>query len=121
MEMEIQKMLDALTDLRKKANANAVFGKPVISEERIVIPVAEITYDFDIEIEEDEIGKGVGEGEGGGGMSVRPVAIVEVTPDKAQIAPIVDQQRLVLVRALLIGWAIFWVGWMLGRIQRRRE
>jgi len=29
METEIQKLLDALADLRKKANVNAVFGKPV--------------------------------------------------------------------------------------------
>ena len=121
METEIQKMLDALTDLRKKANANAVFGKPVTSEGRIVIPVAEVTYDFDIEIEEEEAGEGVGEGEGGGGMNVRPVAVVEVTPDHAHIEPIVDQQRLALVRALLIGWAVLWVGWTLGKIFGRRE
>jgi uncharacterized spore protein YtfJ len=114
MEMEIQKMLDALTDLRKKANANAVFGKPVTSEGRIVIPVAEVTYDFDMEVEEG-VEEGA-EGEGGGGMNVRPVAVVEVTPDDASVKSIVDEQKLALVGALLIGWAVFWVAWTLGKI-----
>jgi uncharacterized spore protein YtfJ len=118
MEKEIQKMLDALTDLRKRANANAVFGKPVASEGRVVIPVAEVTYDFDMEIED---GQGAGEGEGGGGMNVRPVAVLEVTPADALVKPIVDEQRLALVGALLVGWAVFWVAWTLGKIFGRQE
>lgn len=121
MEMEIQKMLDALTDLRKKANANAVFGKPVTSEGRVVIPVAEVTYDFDMGIEEGEEGEGSGEGEGGGGMNVRPVAVVEVTSEDAAVKPIVDEQRLALVGALLVGWAVFWVAWTLGKILGRQD
>lgn len=121
MEMEIQKVLDALTDLRKKANANAVFGKPVGSEGRIVIPVAEVVYDFDIEVEEGKAGEEAGEGEGGGGMNVRPVAVVEITPEDAWVKPIVDEQRLALVGALLIGWAVFWVGWTLAKILGRQE
>jgi uncharacterized spore protein YtfJ len=122
METEIQKLLDALADLRKRANVDAVFGKPVIADGRTVIPVAEVAYDFEIGIEEEAVPDGAeGEGGGSGGMNVRPVAVVEVTPESTAVKPIVDEQKLALAGALLIGWAVFWVVRALVRIFGKQE
>jgi len=118
MEEEIQKLLDAFTDLRKKASANTVFGKPVTTKERTVIPVAEIAYGFEMGIE------GEAEEEAGGGsgsMSARPLAIIEVMPEGARVKPIIDEQKLALAGALLIGWAIFWLARTLGKIFGQQE
>ncbi|MBN1976649.1 MAG: hypothetical protein JW918_04530 [Anaerolineae bacterium] len=117
METEIQKLLDALTDLRKRAHVDAVFGKPVIADGRTVIPVAEVAYDFEMGIEEEAVEGGAEGGSGGsGGMSVRPVAVVEVTPEGTVVKSVVDEQKLALAGALLIGWAVFWVVRALVRI-----
>lgn len=118
METEIQKLLDALTDLRKRANVDAVFGKPVVADGRTVIPVAEVAYDFEMGIEEETMEGGSG---GSGGMSVRPVAVVEVTPGSTVVKPVVDEQKLALAGALLIGWAVFWVVRALVRIFGKQE
>jgi uncharacterized spore protein YtfJ len=122
MEAQIQKLLDALTDLRKKANVGAVFGKPVVADNRTVIPVAEVAYDFEMGVEEEAIDGGIEGGSGGsGGMSVRPVAVVEVTPESTVVKPVVDEQKLALAGVLLIGWAVFWVAKALVGIFGGRE
>jgi len=122
MEAEIQKLLDALTDLRKKANVNAVFGKPVSADGRTVIPVAEVAYDFEMGIEEEVVESGTEGGSGGsGGMSVRPVAVVEVTPESTVVKSVVDEQKLALAGALLIGWAVFWVTRTLVKIFGKQD
>ena len=113
MEGEIQKLLDAFADLRRKANANTVFGKAVTTEDRIVIPVAEVAYDFEMGIEgeaEEEAGGG------SGGMSVHPLAIVEITPESTRVKPIINEQVLALAGGLLIGWAVFWLARTLIKI-----
>lgn len=117
----IQELLDAFADMRKKANANAVFGKPVTADGRTVIPVAEVFYDFEMGIEEGAPGaeEAGSAGGGGGGMSVHPLAVVEVTPEITTVRPIIDEQRLAMAGALLIGWAVFCVAQALARILRR--
>jgi uncharacterized spore protein YtfJ len=122
METEIQRLLDALTDLRKKANVNAVFGKPVSADGRTVIPVAEVAYDFEMGVEEEVVESGTEGGSGGsGGMSVRPVAVVEVTPESTVVKSVVDEQKLALAGALLIGWAVFWVTRTLVKIFGKQD
>jgi uncharacterized spore protein YtfJ len=122
MEAQIQELLDAVADLRKKANVNAAFGKPVDTEGRSVIPVAEITYAFEVGIEEEAVADGAeGGGGGSGGMDVRPVAVIEVTPEDTLVKPIVDEQKLALAGALLIGWAVFWVARTLVKIFGQRD
>ena len=118
MEGEVQKLLDAFADLRRKANANAVFGKPVTTENRTVIPVAEVTYDFEMGVEEEATEEAGG---GSGGMSAHPLAVVEVTPEGTKVKPIVDEQKLALAGALLIGWVIFCLARTLAKIFGQQE
>jgi hypothetical protein len=112
MEAQIQQLLDTLADLRKRANVNTVFGKPVAAEGRYVIPVAEVAYAFEIGVEEETVTDGT-EGEGGGS--------VEVTPENTWVRPIIDEQKLAFAGALLIGWAVFWVARTLVKIFGQRD
>jgi uncharacterized spore protein YtfJ len=122
METQIQKLLDALADLRKKANVDAVFGKPVAAEGRTVIPVAEVAYAFEVGAEEEAVADSTeSEGGGSGGMDVRPIAVVEVTPENTWVKPIIDEQKLAFAGALLIGWAVFWIAKALVGIFGQRD
>lgn len=124
-EVQIQKLLDALADVRQKANVNACFGEPVTAEGRTIIPVAGVAYGFaagaghdvmaEADAEERMEDTGVG---GGGGVMARPFALVEVTAEGARVESIVDEQKLALVGAILIGWVIFWLARALVKIFR---
>ena len=116
METEIQKLLDAFADLRRKANVRAVFGRPVTAEGRTVIPVAEVAYGFEMGVGEEAVEETGVSGGGGGDVSVRPLAVIEVTPQNTWVKPIIDEQRLALAGALLIGWAIFCLARTLAKI-----
>jgi uncharacterized spore protein YtfJ len=130
METEVQRLLDALANLREKANVNAVFGEPVTVEGRTVIPVARVVYGFGVGVGHDavaeeqaaeeaaeEAGGGAG---GGGGVLAHPVAVVEVTPERTCVKPVIDEQKVALAGGLLAGWAIFWLARALVKILGRR-
>jgi len=73
-------------------------------------------------IEEEIVESGTEGGSGGsGGMSVRPVAVVEVTPESTVVKSVVDEQKLALAGALLIGWAVFWVTRTLVKIFGKQD
>jgi uncharacterized spore protein YtfJ len=116
METEIQNLLDSFADLRKKANANACFGKPMTAEGHTVIPVAEVTYEFAMGIEHEGAVSEDQDASGGGGMRVRPFALVEVTPESTRVEPIIDEQKVAWVGGLLIAWAVFWIARTLVKI-----
>jgi len=132
MEAEIQTLLDSFADMRKKANVNAVFGKPVTAEGRTVIPVAEIGYGFAMgfgqgpaaeeeEAVEETVEETGGGGGAGGGVKARPLAIVEVTPEGTWVKPIVDEQKVTLAGAMLAGWAVFCLARALVKIFGQQE
>jgi uncharacterized spore protein YtfJ len=73
--------------------ADVAFGTPQVIGSRTLIPVARVMYGF---------GGGGGtdtarqRGSGaGGGLAVRPFAVIEATPDKVRVVPIVDVQRMI--------------------------
>lgn len=119
MKAQIQSLLDAFADLRKKANVNAAFGKPVAAEGHTVIPVAEVTYGFEMGIEEDALEEAASGGSGN--VSVRPLAVIEVTPHSTSVKPVINEQKLALAGGLLIGWAIFLLSRTLVKILSERE
>jgi uncharacterized spore protein YtfJ len=133
MEAEIQKLLEALADLREKADVDACFGEPVTIEGRTVIPVAKVTYGFAMGIgraaaaEEETAGESEGQaaeaadgggnsGAGGGAMLAQPFAVVEVTPEGTRVQAIIDEQKVTLAAGLLAGWAVFWLARALTKI-----
>lgn len=125
----IENLLDALADLRDRANVNAVFGEPVSEGGTTIIPIAEVSYAFGVGGGEGPAEQGEGEDEGqgeseetitpqgyaaGGGMRGRPVGVVEVGPKGTTIKPFLNQQRIVLAGILLTAWSIFWIAIALG-------
>jgi uncharacterized spore protein YtfJ len=124
MADEIQRLFEAVDDLKRKANVNAAFGRPVVAEGRTLIPVAEVGYAFGMgfgtpgaEERPQEEGEGAA---GGGGVRARPLGVVEVTPDGIHVEPVVDEQKVTLAGTLLAAWVIFWIGRTLVRIFGKR-
>ena len=135
METEIQKLLEALADLREKADVNACFGEPVTIEGRTVIPVAKVAYGFGMGIgraaaaEEETAGEIEGQAaeeadgagsSGAGGVLAQPFAVVEVTPEGTQVQAIIDEQKVTLAAGLLAGWAVPWLARSLTKIFGRQ-
>ena len=126
----VQGLLDSVAELQEKANVNAIFGDPVIFEERIVIPVAKVAYGFgmgvgygttdETESDTEDLGESDG-GAGGGAVDARPFAIIEVTPERIRVEPIVDEQKLAMAGSLLAGWGIFCLARTLVKIFGPRE
>ncbi len=48
-------------------------------------------------------------GGGGGGVSVRPIAVLEITDKETKMKPIFDVNRLALAAMLLAAWNVFWI------------
>ncbi|MGD1992096.1 MAG: spore germination protein GerW family protein [Anaerolineae bacterium] len=123
MTDEVQRLFEMMDQVREKATSRAVFGDPIVIEERTVIPVAQVTYGFGLgfdssagegaegEPAEEDVGGG-----GGGGAGARPIGVVEVTREGVQVKPIVDEQKLAIGGALLVAWITVWVARTLVRI-----
>ena len=127
MADEIQRLFEAVDDLKRKANVNTAFGKPVVAEGRTLIPVAEVGYAFGMgfgtpgaEEQPQEEGEGAAGGGSGGGVRARPLGVVEVTADGIRVEPVVDEQKVTLAGTLLAAWVIFWIGRTLVRIFGKR-
>jgi len=107
-------MFDTLEGLRSSASVDAAFGKPQEAEGRTMIPVSSV-----------RVGMGMGFGQGlteaniaderassevpassggGGGATARPIAMIEVTPDRTLVHPIVDETKVALAGIALGAW-----------------
>ncbi len=82
-----------------------VFGDPIRTDGRLIIPVAETSVGGGVGgvqfatpegTERREMRVPLASQGGGGGASTRPVAVVVVTPDEVKIQPIFDFNRLAL-------------------------
>lgn len=106
--MGVQELLQSLNDrVAASANARSVYGEPVETRDRTIIPVARVQYGF---------GGGVGheeekEGSGGGGcVRAKPVGVVEVDDQGTRFVPIIDATSL----AAAVG-----LGLVVGLLMRR--
>jgi uncharacterized spore protein YtfJ len=105
-----------------RATVEAAFGPPCTVGDRTVIPVARVFYAFGggggngtgpTAAAESRAGSGSGGG-GGAGVRVVPVAVVEVTPDRTRVRPIVDVATLA-TRAFVFAGVVTALGLILGR------
>ncbi len=122
----IDELFVRLEDMQANAGVDAVFGQPVTVGDKVIIPIASVSYGFGMgfgeatsqEVEESNGGVGGGEG---AGMSARPLGVVEITPERIHIEPIVNEQALTLAGMLLGAWSIFWVSAAMIRIMSGRH
>ncbi|MBI2907850.1 MAG: sporulation protein YtfJ [Chloroflexi bacterium] len=104
-----------LSGFKDLVGVDRVFGRPEVIGEKTIIPVARVSYGFGGGFGRKKAGGGVPAeesdegGGGGGGASIKPVAILEVTPGETKLIPIVDVTRVAICAMLLIAWNVFWV------------
>jgi uncharacterized spore protein YtfJ len=101
-----------------------VFGEPLQVDGRTIIPVAKVQYGLGFGLGRGAKEKGKeesGEGGGGGaGVSVRPVAILEISGQETKVRPVVDLTRLVLAGMLLAAWNVLWITYTIRRVAGKR-
>lgn len=122
----VEELISRISQVHDKATARTVFGDPIRVNGRTIIPVARVSYGFGFgmgrnserEREEEEASVGGG---GGGGLSIRPVAILEITEKETRIRPVVDLTRMLLAGMALIAWNFFWVMYTARAAARRRQ
>ncbi len=121
--MKTQEFIRSVMDkLQSNANVKTVYGDPVETQEKTIIPVARIAYGFGggfgeghkdrKETAADDLG---GEGGGGGsGLMVRPIGVVEVTKEKTEFVALRSNKKL--LQAAAVGGVIALI---LRRLLRR--
>jgi uncharacterized spore protein YtfJ len=115
----LDKLIDQIGDVPGKATVRTVFGDPVEVHGRTIIPVAKVRFGFgmgigrgkrkDGEKQNDDHPRAEEGGGGGGGMSIRPLAVLEITDRETKVTPIIDVTRVALAGIAFAAWAVFWI------------
>lgn len=113
--MGINEFFESLKNgLQTGADVKTVFGEPVETQGKTIIPVAKVGYGFGGgygEAKSEGTDKKQGEGAGiGGGVSVKPLGVLEVTKDETRYIPLSDKKKLFGMLALG-----FFLGFLFGR------
>lgn len=93
-------------ELRERASVETVYGDPIESHGRTVLPVARVAYGFGGGFgrggEDDDQSTGAG---GGGGVAAKPAGALEISDDGTRFVQHGDRRRLgvALVAGLLLG------------------
>jgi uncharacterized spore protein YtfJ len=112
--MDYDRVFAQVDELQERASVAAVYGQPVETDGKTVIPVAGVSYAFAL---------GLGEGQGprleggdqpsgsgsGGFVRARPVAVIEITPERTHVEGVVDEQIIVLAGLAFVAWLVFWI------------
>lgn len=113
--MGIEDRLSSMVErIQEHATVESVYGDPVETEGKTVIPVAKIAYGFgggfgSSEDGDDEAAANEGGGMGGG-VAAKPVGVVEITDDYTRFVRATDDRRLAVVALLALV-----VGYLLGK------
>ena len=99
--------------LESSASVNTVYGEPITSEGKTIIPVAKVRYGFGAgggsgssAVEGDDPTAAVegSGGGGGGGVEVTPVGIIEITAGETRFIAFEERRRI--VKMLVVGAVI---------------
>lgn len=119
--MNIEEMVGRIGTMQEHATVKIAFGEPREVRGRTIIPVARVRYGFGVGAGRGDAQEHRGSGGGGGGgVSVRPLAIVEVTDERTTVTSIVDVTRLALAGMALAAWSVFWISLAVRRSGRAR-
>lgn len=118
IEQTIKKFFETFDRAAENASVKAVYGEPIVYEDKVILPIATIAHGFGL-------GGGLGAGRdavegagggGGGGLGARPVALAEISADGVKVMPIVDENRALAAGLAFAAWAIFWTARTLMKI-----
>ena len=99
--------------MAQNAHVKTVYGEPIVSGDKTVIPVARIGWGFGGGMgrngKRSPDGNGNEGGGGGGGMAAVPVGVVEISPQSTRFIRFSETRRLAgaLVFGILLG---MWIG-----------
>jgi uncharacterized spore protein YtfJ len=85
-------------NLSGRAQVSSVFGEPIITADKTIIPVARVAYGFGTGVGTGGVGDKSAKGEGGGGaggMRATPVGIFVVGPQESRFVPIHSQRKMI--------------------------
>lgn len=105
--------------LHQNASVASVYGEPIQAEGKVIVPVAVVSYGFGLGVGEGPSNEGAAPtagGGGGGGLTAKPVAIIEITPERTRVESIVDEQLIALAGIAFAAWAVLWIAAALIRI-----
>lgn len=113
--MGMKEFFESLKEgLQSSADVKAVYGEPLETQGKTVIPVAKVAYGFGGgygEAKGESKDKKEGEGGGvGGGVAVKPLGVIEVTKEDTRYIPLSSKKKL--AGALIVG---FILGLLFGR------
>jgi uncharacterized spore protein YtfJ len=110
-----QEIVTSIADrLKASGDVKVVFGEPQVLEGKTIVPVASVAYGFGGGTGGGPQGEGHG---GGGGLRVKPLGVLEITPDSTRFVPIVNATRLAAMGIM----ASVCIVWMLTRALRKRR
>jgi uncharacterized spore protein YtfJ len=96
-----------------QANVKVIYGEPISSHGKTVIPVAKIMYGYGAGAVTGGVGDTSARGEGGGGgggVRAIPVGVIEINDQRTCFVPITDRKKLTgavlagVGLGLLLGW-----------------
>ena len=113
--MSEQEVVTSIADrLKASGDVKVVFGEPQVIEGKTIVPVASVAYAFGGGGGGGPQGEGRG---GGGGLRVKPLGVLEITPESTRFVPIVNATRLAMMGIM----ASVCIVWMLTRAFRKRR
>jgi uncharacterized spore protein YtfJ len=122
--MSTRDLIDgAVEHLRTSASVKTVYGDPITTDGKTVIPVAKVAYGFGAgsgsgtHMKKGPEGKTPVEGEGegaGGGVAAKPVGVVEITEQGTKFVQFGAPKKLAISALIGTGIGIAF-GWFLGR------
>src|SRR5512141_315788 len=118
IEQTIKKFFNAFERADENASTKAVYGEPIVYEDKVILPIATISHGFGLGggLGSDQAAnEGVGGG-GGGYIGAQPVALAEISADGVKVLPIVDENRALAAGLAFAAWAVFWTARTLMKI-----
>jgi uncharacterized spore protein YtfJ len=95
--MSIQELMNAMAERLAGASVKQVFGDPVVSGSRTVIPAARVRYAFGFGAGPRK--GGVEKAGGGGRVSAKPCGVLEITPEGTRFVPAGGMWRIAAAAA----------------------
>ena len=114
--MEIQQLLQHLQVLAQSIGAKSVYGEPVVSGDKTIVPVASVAFGFGSGFGKGGHGDEQGQG-GGGGLGFRgvPAGYIEITTAGTRFVPVREKQKM--AAAMFAG---IMAGLIAGKLRRLR-
>lgn len=118
--MGVQEIIQSIAEkTQSSAHVKTVYGEPIITNGRTVVPVARLAYGFGggagarAKSGQDPDRKDEGGG-GGGGCGVIPVGVVEITAERTRYVSFGLAPKLTM--AIAAGWCL---GYLAGKRRRK--